>query len=121
MSQDCGGATTLTLSKEQTALLMPVLQQMIQNNPGVDDGKGKNATELPEDHPTSYQQTSGANDGSFDEPPIPPEGSAAGVHSEDEAFLDSSSYSVEELLCKKKKNQKSTQAQCYFSVSLVIQ
>ena len=53
---------------------------MIQNNPGVDDGKGKNATALPEDHPTSYQQTSGANDGSFDEPPIPPEGSAAGVY-----------------------------------------
>lgn len=120
MSQDCGGATTLTLSKEQTALLMPVLQQMIHNNSGVDDGKGKNATELPEDHLTSYQQTSGA-DGSFDEPPIPPEGSAAGVHSEDETFLNSSSYSIEELLCKKKKNQKSTQAQCYFSVSLVIQ
>ena len=97
---------------------MPLLQQMTQNSPAVDDGKGKNATDLTDHHQMSSQPAKFGVDQptkDSDDARLANE-STEEINSEGDAFLDSFSYSVQELLCKKKRNQKSTQAQCYFSV-----
>ena len=110
MSLDCGSSTTLILSREQAALLMPLLQQMTQNSPAVDDGKGKNATDLTDHHQMSSQPAKFGVDQptkDSDDARLANE-STEEINSEGDAFLDSFSYSVQELLCKKKRNQKST-------------
>ncbi len=102
-------AIQLSLSADQAALLLPILQQVT--------GKGQVPGEVASDSSQSTVLASATDRSTFGMPYTPETASSTDQESDSSS---ASKYTLEDLLVKKGKNVKSSEAQNFLHVSISI-